>query len=69
MSSAERREKEKQERRESILNSAEQSFFGKGYERTSMDDIAKGAAPCSMSISRTRPPSCAASCCAPATHC
>ncbi|MAP29922.1 MAG: TetR family transcriptional regulator, partial [Pseudomonas sp.] len=43
MSSAERREKEKQERRESILNSAEQSFFGKGYERTSMDDIAKGA--------------------------
>ena len=43
MSSAERREKEKQERRESILNSAEQSFFGKGYDRTSMDDIAKGA--------------------------
>ncbi|HCL41260.1 MAG TPA: TetR family transcriptional regulator, partial [Pseudomonas sp.] len=43
MSSADRREKEKQERRESILNSAEQSFFGKGYERTSMDDIAKGA--------------------------
>ena len=43
MSSAERREKEKQERRESILNGAEQSFFGKGYDRTSMDDIARGA--------------------------
>ncbi|MGI3130807.1 TetR/AcrR family transcriptional regulator [Halopseudomonas pachastrellae] len=43
MNSVERREREKQERRESILDSAEQCFFSKGYERTSMDEIAKGA--------------------------
>ncbi|MEL0166998.1 MAG: TetR/AcrR family transcriptional regulator [Pseudomonadaceae bacterium] len=43
MSATERREREKQERRESILDSAEQCFFSKGYERTSMDEIARGA--------------------------
>ncbi|MEH6565319.1 MAG: TetR/AcrR family transcriptional regulator [Halopseudomonas sp.] len=39
----ERREREKQERRESILDSAETCFFNKGYERTSMDEIARNA--------------------------
>ena len=43
MSANERREREKQERRESILDSAEQCFFSKGYERTAMDEIARGA--------------------------
>ncbi|MEE2799736.1 MAG: TetR/AcrR family transcriptional regulator [Pseudomonadota bacterium] len=43
MSANERREREKQERRESILDSAEKCFFSKGYERTAMDEIARGA--------------------------
>lgn len=43
MTGASRREREKQERRESILDAAEQVFFGKGYERCSMDDIARSA--------------------------
>lgn len=43
MSAIERREREKQERRDSILDSAEQCFFSKGYERTSMNEIAHGA--------------------------
>ena len=39
MSANERREREKQERRESILDSAEQCFFSKGYERTAKQQI------------------------------
>jgi AcrR family transcriptional regulator len=38
-----RRAKEKQERHEEILDAAELTFFGKGYEQTSMDDIARAA--------------------------
>ncbi|MCH8499418.1 MAG: TetR/AcrR family transcriptional regulator [Marinobacter sp.] len=38
-----RREQEKQQRHEAILDAAEATFFGQGYERTSMDDIAKAA--------------------------
>ena len=38
-----RREREKKERQESILDAAEVRFFGKGYERTSMDEIARTA--------------------------
>lgn len=43
MSFENRREREKHERREAILDAAESVFFGKGYERCSMDDIAKAA--------------------------
>lgn len=43
MSNLTRREREKQERRETILDAAEQVFFSKGYDRTSMDDIARTA--------------------------
>lgn len=43
MSLNSRREKEKIERRESILDAAEDVFFSKGYERCSMDDIARTA--------------------------
>ena len=38
-----RRAKEKQERHDEILDAAESSFFVKGYEQTSMDDIARAA--------------------------
>lgn len=38
-----RREQEKRERRERILNAAEQIFFTKGAERSTMDDIARAA--------------------------
>lgn len=38
-----RREQEKLERRESILDAAEQVFFTKGAERSTMDDIARAA--------------------------
>ncbi|MEP1213659.1 MAG: helix-turn-helix domain-containing protein [Marinobacter sp.] len=38
-----RREKEKQARYEAILDAAELAFSEKGYERTSMDDIARTA--------------------------
>lgn len=38
-----RRELEKQARYDAILDAAELAFFGKGYERTSMDDIARTA--------------------------
>lgn len=43
MSVDDRREKEKHERRESILDAAEQVFFSKGYEKCSMDEIARTA--------------------------
>lgn len=43
MSADERREREKQERRDSILDAAEQVFFAKGYDKCSMDEIAKTA--------------------------
>ena len=39
-----RKEQEKLERRESIVDAAEKVFFDKGYERTTMDDIARAAA-------------------------
>lgn len=38
-----RRDQEKQERRDSILDAAEAMFFSKGYERCSMDEIARSA--------------------------
>jgi len=38
-----RREEEKQARYDAMLNAAEQVFAKKGYERTSMDDIARAA--------------------------
>lgn len=38
-----RREQEKKARHETILDAAEQVFSDKGYERTSMDDIARQA--------------------------
>ncbi|UAW97113.1 TetR/AcrR family transcriptional regulator [Halopseudomonas nanhaiensis] len=43
MSVDERREREKQERRGSILDAAEEVFFTKGYDKCSMDEIAKTA--------------------------
>lgn len=38
-----RREREKQDRRDSILDAAEQVFFAKGFEKSSMDEIARSA--------------------------
>lgn len=43
MSLRARQQEEKQERRDSILDAAEQVFFAKGYDRATMDDIARGA--------------------------
>lgn len=43
MSLQQRRERERRDRRESILDAAERTFFEKGYERTAMDEIAKAA--------------------------
>jgi AcrR family transcriptional regulator len=43
MSLRARQQEEKQERRGSILDAAEQVFFAKGVDRATMDDIARGA--------------------------
>ena len=43
MSLDQRREQEKQDRRNSILDAAEQVFFAKGFEKSSMDEIARTA--------------------------
>ena len=43
MGSGERRMKEKEIRRNDIIEAAETVFFAKGYENTTMDDIAKTA--------------------------
>lgn len=43
MGIAERKEREKQQRREDIISSAETVFFSKGYEQATMDDIAAHA--------------------------
>ncbi|WP_446897120.1 TetR/AcrR family transcriptional regulator [Clostridium sp. LBM24168] len=39
----ERREKEKEIRRKDIIEAAEKAFFTKGYDNTTMDDVAKEA--------------------------
>lgn len=41
MGIAERREREKEQRRNMILDAAERLFFGKGAEATTMDDVAE----------------------------
>lgn len=43
MSTTARREREKQQRRESIVDAAEKLFFSKGYDDVSLDDIAQEA--------------------------
>ncbi|KAA0693457.1 TetR/AcrR family transcriptional regulator [Halopseudomonas laoshanensis] len=43
MSLDQRREQEKQERRDSILDAAEKAFFSKGFDKCSMDEIARTA--------------------------
>jgi TetR/AcrR family transcriptional regulator len=43
MGITERREREKEQRKNEILDSAEQIFFSKGFENASMDDIAEKA--------------------------
>lgn len=43
MSLDQRREREKQDRRDSILDAAERVFFAKGFEKSSMDEIARTA--------------------------
>ncbi len=43
MSLRARQQEEKQERRNSILDAAEKVFFAKGYDRATMDDIARDA--------------------------
>jgi TetR/AcrR family transcriptional regulator len=40
MTVAERRQREKEQRREEILNAAEKLFFSRGYDNVSMDEIA-----------------------------
>ncbi len=40
MGIAERKEREKQQRREEIVGAAEEVFFTKGFDRSTMDDIA-----------------------------
>lgn len=43
MGTTERREREKQRRRDDILNTARTVFFGKGFRDTTIDDIARAA--------------------------
>jgi len=43
MGIAERKEREKQQRREEIVQAAEQVFFSKGFDRSTMDDVAEKA--------------------------
>jgi AcrR family transcriptional regulator len=43
MGIAERKEREKQQRREEIIRAAEQVFFSKGFDRSTMDDVAEKA--------------------------
>lgn len=43
MGIAERKEREKQQRREEIVKAAEEVFFSKGFEESTMDDIADRA--------------------------
>lgn len=41
MSTVRRREREKEQRRNNILNAAERLFFSKGYEKVSLNEVAK----------------------------
>lgn len=43
MGTAERKEREKEQRRNDILNAAERIFFSKGFEDSTMDDVAEEA--------------------------
>ncbi|HNS25752.1 MAG TPA: helix-turn-helix domain-containing protein, partial [Methanobacteriaceae archaeon] len=43
MSTTSRREREKQKRRQDIINAAEKIFFAKGYDSVTMDEIAREA--------------------------
>jgi TetR/AcrR family transcriptional regulator len=43
MSIAERRERDKQKRREAIVDAAEKLFFAKGYAATTIDEVAEAA--------------------------
>ncbi len=43
MGISERKEREKQQRREEIIEAAEKVFFSKGFEKSTMDDIADRA--------------------------
>lgn len=43
MGIAERKEREKQQRREEIINAAEKVFFSRGFDQATMDDIADEA--------------------------
>ena len=43
MGIAERKEREKQQRREEIMLAAEEVFFSKGFEKSTMDDVAEKA--------------------------
>ena len=43
MGIAERKEREKQQRKEEIIQAAEMVFFSKGFEQSTMDDIAEKA--------------------------
>lgn len=43
MGIAERKEREKEQRRKTIIDAAESVFFSKGFDNSSMDDVAKEA--------------------------